>query len=90
MLGMAKATGTTTDDERFVLALDQGTTSCRAAAVDARGNIVATAQREFTQFYPHPGWVEHDAAEIWSVQEAVLREVVEKVGGAARLSLIHI
>jgi glycerol kinase len=62
-----------------ILALDQGTTSSRAIAFDARGQIVAMAQREFTQIYPEPGWVEHDPREIAATQLAVMREVMAQV-----------
>jgi glycerol kinase len=64
----------------YILALDQGTTSSRAIAFDARGQAMALAQREFAQHFPQPGWVEHDADEIWSSQLAVAREVVERLG----------
>ncbi len=60
----------------FILAFDQGTTSSRAIVFDHSGSIVGQAQREFTQIYPHPGWVEHDAMEIWTSQLAVGREVL--------------
>lgn len=65
---------------RFILALDQGTTSSRAIIFDKQGNIVATAQKEFTQIFPQPGWVEHDANEIWSTQLGVATEAVLKAG----------
>ena len=55
----------------FILALDQGTTSSRALVLANDGTIVAVAQKEFTQFFPQPGWVEHDPEEIWSSQLAV-------------------
>jgi glycerol kinase len=61
---------------RFILALDQGTTSSRSLLFDARGRIVAQAQREFTQHFPQPGWVEHDAVEIWESQRDTLIEVL--------------
>jgi glycerol kinase len=64
----------------YILALDQGTTSSRAIAFDARGQAMALAQREFAQHFPQPSWVEHDADEIWSSQLAVAREVVERLG----------
>ncbi|MDX1937292.1 MAG: FGGY family carbohydrate kinase, partial [Flavihumibacter sp.] len=64
--------------QQYILALDQGTTSSRAILFDANGHIAATAQKEFTQFYPQPGWVEHDADEIWSSQFSVLAEVLAK------------
>jgi len=62
----------------FILALDQGTTSSRAIVFDATGAIVSLAQKEFTQHYPRPGWVEHDASEIWSTQLGVATEAVSK------------
>jgi glycerol kinase len=62
-----------------ILALDQGTTSSRAIAFDARGHIVAMAQRELPQIYPEPGWVEHDPREIAATQLAVMREVMPQV-----------
>ena len=55
---------------KFVLALDAGTTSSRSLLFDVTGRIVAMAQREFTQHFPQPGWVEHDALEIWETQRA--------------------
>src|SRR3989339_1221172 len=55
----------------FVIALDQGTTSSRAIIFDAAGRIVASAQKEFRQIYPRPGWVEHDPREIWESQVCV-------------------
>ena len=67
---------------RFVLALDQGTTSSRSILFDHAGAIVATAQREFTQHFPRSGWVEHDAEEIWATQAATIAEVLAR---AARL-----
>lgn len=63
---------------KFILALDQGTTSCRAIVFNHNGDIVATAQKEFTQIFPQPAWVEHDANEIWSTQFAVAQEVMIK------------
>ena len=64
--------------ERFILALDQGTTSSRAILFDRKGNIKGVAQEEFQQYYPKPGWVEHDAEEIWASQLKVAREVLKK------------
>lgn len=61
---------------QFILALDQGTTSSRAIVFDQLGNIQAIAQKEFTQIFPQPGWVEHDANEIWSTQLGVAAEAV--------------
>ncbi|MGA0053779.1 MAG: glycerol kinase GlpK [Steroidobacteraceae bacterium] len=63
---------------RWVLALDQGTTSSRSILFDHEGHVVATAQREFEQFFPASGWVEHDANEIWSTQRDTLLEVLQK------------
>jgi glycerol kinase len=62
---------------RYILALDQGTTSSRSLIFDAGGRILALAQREFTQHFPQPGWVEHDAQEIWESQRATLLEVLQ-------------
>jgi len=67
-----------------ILALDQGTSSSRSIVFDARGQGVAMAQRELTQHYPQPGWVEHDADEIWASQLATAREVLAKAGLQAR------
>ena len=61
---------------QFILALDQGTTSSRAIVFDHLGNIKSIAQKEFTQIFPQPGWVEHDANEIWSTQLGVAAEAV--------------
>ncbi|MCT4607472.1 MAG: glycerol kinase GlpK [Marinisporobacter sp.] len=66
--------------KKYVMALDQGTTSCRAILFDHDGKIVKVAQKEFTQIYPKPGWVEHDAMEIWGTQSGVAREVLEIAG----------
>lgn len=64
----------------YILALDQGTTSSRAVVVDKKGKIISVAQKEFTQLFPKPGWVEHDATEIWSTQAGMAAEAVTKVG----------
>ncbi len=66
--------------EKFILSLDQGTTSSRAIVFDRNGLPVSTVQKEFSQFYPKPGWVEHDAEEIWSTQVGVAHEVITKAG----------
>lgn len=66
--------------DQFILALDQGTTSSRAILFNHSGLPVATAQKEFTQIYPRPGWVEHDPEEIWSTQIGVATEVLAKAG----------
>jgi glycerol kinase len=65
---------------KFILALDQGTTSSRAILFDRAGAVCGSAQQEFQQIFPQPGWVEHDANEIWSSQLAVVREVLKKHG----------
>lgn len=67
-------------EKKYVMALDQGTTSSRAILFDHSGNIVKVAQKEFTQIYPKAGWVEHDAMEIWGTQSGVAREVLETAG----------
>lgn len=64
----------------YLVALDQGTTSSRAIVFDENQNIVASAQKEFTQIYPKEGWVEHNASEIWATQYGVLMEAVAKAG----------
>lgn len=64
----------------YLLALDQGTTSSRAILFDSEQNIVGSAQKEFTQHYPHEGWVEHDPMEIWSSQYAVMMELIAQTG----------
>ncbi len=64
----------------YILALDQGTTSSRALLFDATGTIRSVAQREFTQHFPRPGWVEHDANEIWATQAGVAAEAVTRAG----------
>ncbi|MDF1484972.1 glycerol kinase GlpK [Ramlibacter sp. H39-3-26] len=65
---------------RYLLALDQGTTSSRAILFDHAGQVCARAQQEFTQIFPQPGWVEHDAREIWAAQRDVARQCLERVG----------
>jgi|TARA_B110000967_G_scaffold168792_1_gene177917 glycerol kinase len=66
--------------EKYILALDQGTTSSRAIVFDKKGNIVSVAQKEFTQYFPKPGWVEHDPNEIWSTQNGVAAEAISNKG----------
>jgi len=68
---------------KYILALDQGTTSSRAMVVDRRGRIVAAAQKEFPQLFPRPGWVEHDPEAIWSSQLAAAREALAAAGVSA-------
>ena len=68
----------------YILALDQGTTSSRAILFDRDGGIKGVAQREFRQIFPQPGWVEHDAQEIWTSQAGVAVEVLAGAGVRAR------
>ena len=65
---------------KYILSFDQGTTSSRAIVFDKKGAIVSVAQKEFTQIFPKPGWVEHDANEIWSTQLGVATEAILKAG----------
>jgi glycerol kinase len=67
----------------YLMAVDQGTTSSRCILFDLCGNIAAMSQKEFTQIFPHEGWVEHDAVEIWYTQLLVCRQAMEKVGATA-------
>ena len=67
----------------YIMALDAGTTSNRAILFDADGRVAAMSQKEFTQYFPKPGWVEHDANEIWLTQYAVAAETLQKVGATA-------
>ena len=73
-----------THGKSHLLALDQGTSSSRSIVFDRQGRIVAMAQREFRQIYPQPGWVEHDALEIWDTQLATAREALQKAGLSAQ------
>ena len=78
----------------LILAIDQGTTSTRAIAFEAapEGGLrpVAVSQIELAQHFPHPGWVEHDAAEIWAATLQTCREVIRKAGGVGRFAAIGI
>lgn len=65
---------------KYILALDQGTSSSRALVFDHEGNVCSVAQMEFTQHFPKPGWVEHDPMEIWSSEAAVIAEAISKIG----------
>lgn len=67
-------------EKKYIVAFDQGTTSSRTLVLDHDANIVSVAQREFTQIYPRPGWVEHDAREIWATQSSTLTEALAKAG----------
>lgn len=66
--------------DKFILALDQGTSSSRAIVFDRQGNTMAVAQKEFTQYFPQPGWVEHNPMEIWSSQASVIAEAITSIG----------
>lgn len=66
--------------KKYIIALDQGTTSSRAVLLDHNANVVGISQREFTQIYPQPGWVEHNPMEIWATQSSTLNEVVAQAG----------
>src|SRR5262245_63582554 len=68
----------------YVLALDEGTTSARAIVFDSNGAIKVVAQKEFTQNYPQPGWVEHDAEEIWAAQIGVAVEALNRARISAK------
>ena len=68
--------------KKYILALDEGTTSARAVLFDRDGNSVSSAQREFTQIYPNPGFVEHDPMEIFSSQYSAICEAVTQIGAA--------
>jgi glycerol kinase len=68
------------NEEQYILALDQGTTSSRAIIFDHKGQIKSVAQKEFTQIFPQPGWVEHDPNEIWTTQASVAAEATVKIG----------
>jgi predicted NBD/HSP70 family sugar kinase len=68
---------------KFILALDQGTTSSRAIVFDRDGNIISVAQKEFPQLFPKPGWVEHDPRDIWSSQAGVAAEALTKASATA-------
>ena len=69
---------------KYIMALDQGTTSSRCILFDKAGNICSMAQREFEQIYPKPGWVEHNPMEIWSTQYAVMSEAMALVGATPK------
>ena len=68
---------------QYVMALDAGTTSNRCILFNEKGEMCSVAQKEFTQYFPKPGWVEHDANEIWSTQLGVAVEAMQKIGSTA-------
>ena len=69
---------------QYILALDQGTTSSRSMLFDKQGNIISVAQKEFKQLFPQPGWVEHDANEIWSTQLGTMAEAIAKADSSMK------
>ena len=69
---------------KFLLAIDQGTSSSRTVIYDRDARMVSSAQQEFPQIYPQPGWVEHDPEAIWASVTAVTRDALQKAGAAAR------
>ena len=73
----------------YVVAIDEGTTGVRAAAVDETGKLVDSAYREFRQIYPQPGWVEHDPEELWQATLAVLRQVVKNPADVAAIGITN-
>ena len=68
---------------KYIMALDAGTTSNRCILFNEHGEICSVSQKEFTQFFPQPGWVEHDANEIWLTQYTVAAEALAKIGATA-------
>ena len=72
---------------KYVLAIDQGTTSSRAILFSHQGNIITLAQKTFQQYFPKPGWVEHDANEIWSNQLGVAVEAMQKAGEELKMEI---
>lgn len=77
--------------KKYVMAIDQGTTSSRAVLFNHEGEIVSVAQKEFTQFFPKAGWVEHDAMEIWvSVQSVISETLAKKSVPASEVAAIGI
>ncbi|CAH2927068.1 MAG: Glycerol kinase (EC [uncultured Paraburkholderia sp.] len=76
--------------DQYILALDQGTTSSRAMLFDRLGNVVSTAQKEFEQIYPRPGWVEHDPQEIWSTQTGVAAEIEALAGSVPHCDGVYL
>ena len=68
---------------KYLMALDQGTTSSRCILFDRQGRVCSQAQKELTQYFPHPGWVEHDPMEIWASQVGMAQEAMLKIGATA-------
>ena len=69
--------------KKYIMALDAGTTSNRCILFDRQGNMCSVAQKEFTQYFPKPGWVEHDANEIWTTQLGVAQSAMNQIGARA-------
>ena len=69
--------------EKYIMALDAGTTSNRCILFNEAGEVCSMAQKEFTQYFPQPGWVEHDANEIWSTQMEVAKQAMDNIGATA-------
>ena len=68
------------ENEKYIMTIDEGTTSCRTIVINKKGEIIAKAQQEFTQFFPNSGWVEHDAVEIWHTQRTTIVNAKKKAG----------
>lgn len=66
------------DKKKYIITLDEGTTSCRSIVFDKQAKIVSVAQNEFTQYFPQSGWVEHDPLEIWNTQLSTMQSVKNK------------
>ena len=64
--------------KKFIISIDQGTTSSRAILFDLKGKPIFSSQKEFTQYFPNSGWVEHNPEEIWSTTKKVLKDVIQK------------
>ena len=76
-------------NQKYIMALDAGTTSNRCILFNARGEMCSVAQKEFTQYFPKPGWVEHDANEIWTTQLGVALSAMNQIGGGYRRHRHH-
>ena len=76
--------------KKYILAIDQGTSSSRAIVFDHEGSVKSVSQKEFTQYFPQPGWVEHEAMEIWASEKQVVCEAVESMGADAEITAIGI
>ena len=64
--------------KKFIISIDQGTTSSRSVLFDLKGNPIFSSQKEFTQYFPKSGWVEHDPEEIWNTTKKTLKDVINK------------